>query len=68
MLHSVTITTFELTNTEIMDEQQRKALIIEIRMQLATHRQFLRDASARMTEAEKNGVLDKMLRLQRVLA
>lgn len=51
-----------------MDEQQRKALIIEIRMQLATHRQFLRDASDRMTEAEKNGVLDKMLRLQRVLA
>ncbi len=50
-----------------MDEQQRKAFIVEIRMQLAANRQFLRDASDRMTETEKNGVLDAISRLLRIL-
>lgn len=51
-----------------MDEEQRKALIIEIRMQLAANRQYLRDASDRMTEAQKNGILNKINVLLKLLS
>ena|GEM_PF-4085387 len=50
-----------------MNEQQRKALIVEISMQMAHIRQYLRDASERMDEVEKNHLLDRMLRLKKLL-
>lgn len=51
-----------------MNEEQRKRVIITVRMQLAHLRQYLRDASERMPEDEKNEVLDKMITLMKLLS
>lgn len=50
---------------EIMTEKQQ--LIINLRMQLATLRQLLRDASETMTEQEINTVLDRISLILKVL-
>ena len=51
-----------------MNEEQRKRVIFNARMQLAHLRQYLRDASERMDEDEKNEILDKMITLTKLLA
>lgn len=50
-----------------VDEQQRKRVIINVRMQLAHLRQYLRDVSEQMDEEEKNQILDKMIVLTNLL-
>lgn len=45
----------------------KEQLIINIRMQLAALRQALRDLSEKMTEAEKNLILDQIIRLTQLL-
>lgn len=52
---------------EIMNEEQRKRVVINVRMQLAHLRQYLRDASEKMPEDEKNEILDKMMTLMKLL-
>ena len=50
-----------------MNEEQKKQLIIEVRMRLASLRQWLRDQSEEMTEEKKNMVLDRIIKLTRLL-
>lgn len=50
-----------------MDKQQPKRVIVNVRMQLAHLRQYLRDASEQMDEEEKNQILDKMITLTKLL-
>lgn len=50
-----------------MNEEQRKRIVINVRMQLAHLRQYLRDASEKMPEDEKNEILDKMMTLMKLL-
>lgn len=50
-----------------MNEEQRNALIIEIRMKIAALRQWLRDQSDEMDEAKKNMILDRMSTLMKLL-
>ena len=51
-----------------MNEEQRKALIIEVRMQLAANRQYLRDIHERDDEKKKDIILDRISRLLKLLA
>ncbi|GAB4018017.1 hypothetical protein [Spirosoma koreense] len=44
-----------------MNEEQRKRVLVNVRTQLARLQQYLRDASERMEEKEKNKILDKMI-------
>ena len=50
-----------------MNEEQRKRVIINARMQLAHLRQYLRDASEKMPDDEKDKILDKMITLMKLL-
>ena len=70
LLHNVTKKTFATLNQHltILDEEQRKRVIINVRMQLAHLRQYLRDASEQMDEAERNEILDKLITLTKLLA
>jgi hypothetical protein len=51
-----------------MNEEQRKALIIDIRMQLAANRQYLRDIHEQDDERKKDIILDRIGRLVKILA
>ena len=69
LLHYVTKLIFVLLNQHLnlVDEQQRNRIIVNVRMQLAHLRQYLRDASEQMDEVEKNEVLDKLITLTKLL-
>ncbi len=70
LLHDVTKAIFATLNQHltILNEEQRKRVIVNVRMQLAHLRQYLRDASEQMDEAEKNEILDKLITLTKLLA
>lgn len=50
-----------------MNEEQKKRVIINARMQLAALRQWLRDQSEEMDDEKKNLILDKMGQLTKLL-
>jgi hypothetical protein len=70
LLHNVTMPIFALcTNpANFVDEQKRRQVIVNVRMQLAHLRQYLRDASELMDQDEKDQILDKMITLTKLLA
>lgn len=51
-----------------MNKEQRKRVIINARMQLPHLRQYLRYASDKMPDDEKDKILDKMITLMKHLS
>lgn len=52
---------------ESTNEEQRKALITEVRMQLAVNRQYRRDIHEQDDETKKSIILDRISRLLKLL-
>ena len=64
LLRHVTMLTFIVEST---NEEQRKALITEVRMQLAVNRQYRRDIHEQDDETKKSIILDRISRLLKLL-